>query len=140
MEFGYEGGGDLATSRPQRVYGIAGKHLTTETIGEYIGAIDFDPADFTDDNSLLSIVLVAVLWCTTNGQTATLTLKNTAGDTIATLTATEVIPTKKTSAVLTVPANLAATGTTYELWLSRTGGTETEEVLCSLAYLKVSSQ
>jgi hypothetical protein len=138
--FGYDGDGDINTPRPQRVYGIAGKQSTVETIGEYIGAIDFDPADFADDNALLSIVFTAVLWCTSSGQTCTLRIKNAANDTISTLTATETIPTKKTSSNLTVPANLAATSTTYELWLYRTAGAANEDVFCSLAYLKVSSQ
>lgn len=120
------------------IFGIAGTQKTGAA-SEDRGAILFDPSvHFAGDASLTrSLKFVAVLECSTSGQTCSLELFNlTDGVTVTTLSTSNQFPTSL-SVTLIVPTDLPNSGKLYILRLKRTGGTSSDLVECKMARLEV---
>lgn len=118
------------------LYGIAGTQSTGNTTGTEKGSVYVDPTGFS------TVTFRAILACSLGGgsQVCTLELFDIANNkTVQSLTTSQNVDTV-VSVSITVGAGagqLSATPGQYSLRLSRTGGTATDLVSCSMATIKM---
>ena len=115
------GGGSIYGNSPFDLI----RNNTSQTAADEVGNLLFDPTFFAG-----VVRLVVVLENSASGMTASLELFNiTDGSTVTTLTTTATLPTKISSAVLTLPSSEKL----YGVRIYRTNGTTTDRVTCRLA-------